>query len=121
MAEAAMAALRAEVVGLAERVQLSEQHGVRVASEMDTLRAETNAALREANKHTQELKTRGGGGEREQRLDLVDVKSMQPQVFSGHQSESYKQWAKKVRAFCNARKPGFRKAGVGGAGSAAHR
>ena len=109
MAEAALAALRAELVSVAERLQLSEQHGVRTASELDKLRLETDTALREASNQIAELKTKGGG-DRADRLDLVDVKSMQPQVFSGHQSESYKQWAKKVRAFCNARKPGFRKA-----------
>ena len=109
-AEAAVAALRAEAIALTERLLLSEQHGVRVASELDGLRAETDAALREANKQISEFKKSGSGTAYEERLDLVDVKTMKPQVFSGHQNESYKQWAKKLKAFCNARKPGFRKA-----------
>ena len=43
-------------------------------------------------------------------MELVDVKSMKPQVFSGEAQESYKQWAKRVKAFCDARRPGFRQA-----------
>ena len=78
-----------------------------MAEELDKLRKETDAALKAANARINETGQRGTADEK---LDLVDIKTMQPQVFSGHASESYKQWAKKVKAFCNARKPGFRKA-----------
>ena len=97
--------LRAEVVALTQRLLLAETHGVQAAEALDALRRDTDAALRAAN-----ARIDSGGERREDRMDLVDVKSMQPAVFKGSMSESYKQWAKKVKAFCNSRKPGFRKA-----------
>ena len=102
---ATVESLAAEVVALTQRLMLSENHAVQAAEALEKLRKETDAALRAANLR---LDARGGGYE--DRMDLVDVKTMQPAVFKGTMSESYKQWAKKVKAFCNSRKPGFRKA-----------
>ena len=93
MAEAELVAVRAVLAALAQRLLLSEQHSVRVAGELDALRAETDSALKSANQKIDAAGQGGGrgGGYYEDRMDLVDVKTMQPQVFSGHQSESYKQ------------------------------
>ena len=46
----------------------------------------------QARKQIADLESRGGGGRGgyEDRMDLIDVKSMQPQVFSGKVQESYK-------------------------------
>ena len=93
--------LRAELGSVAQRLVLSETHGVKMAEELDKLRKETDAALKAANARISGIGQRSGRAE--DKLDLVDIKTMQPQVFSGHMSESYKQWAKKVKAFCNAR------------------
>ena len=106
------AEMQAEIVALRERLVLSEQHGVRLAEALDVLRGETDEALRNANNKLVELeKYRGGQGfHSPEGMQLVDVKTMQPVIFSGKFQESYKHWAKKVKAFCNARKPGFRQA-----------
>ena len=40
---------------------------------------------------------------------LINAKSMSPKVFHGKTEESYRTWAKKVRAFCNATRPGFKR------------
>ena len=45
-----------------------------------------------------------------QKFDLLDMKTLQPEVFKGKHTEAFKPWAKKVKAFCNAKKAGFRKA-----------
>ena len=45
-----------------------------------------------------------------QKFDLLDMKTLQPDTFHGKQNEAYKPWARKVKAFCNAKKSGFRKA-----------
>ena len=44
------------------------------------------------------------------KIDLIDVKSMSPSSFSGAKTEPWKAWAKKVKAFTNAKLSGFRDA-----------
>ena len=105
---ATVESLRAELGSVAQRLVLSETHGIKMAEELDRLRKETDAARKAANARINETGQRSSHAE--DKLDLVDIKTMQPQVFSGHASESYKPWAKKVKAFCNAPKPVFRKA-----------
>ena len=101
-----MEAMRAEVIALQQRLVLAEQHAVQAAEALDKLRTETDLALKAAN-----LRIDGGyRGDREDRMELVDVKTMQPTVFKGSMQESYKQWAKNAKAFCNSRKAGFRQA-----------
>ena len=60
---------------------------------------------------------KGSGGQQQRDHDvsmmdmgnLINTKSMSPKVFHGKPEESYKTWVKKVRAFCNANRPGFKK------------
>ncbi len=109
---AELQAMQGELVALRERLQLSEQHGVQLAESIDKLRSESDEALRNAHNKIVEIEKsrRETDGRGEHGMQLVDVKTMQPIGFSGKFQESYKQWAKKVKAFCNARKPGFRQA-----------
>ena len=47
----------------------------------------------------------GGNGKK---IDLIDTKAMSPDKFSGGRSESFKGWAKKIKAYCNAKFAGYR-------------
>ena len=47
--------LVAEFEGMKQRLYLSEQHGVKLAESIDTLRAESDSALRAANGKIEEL------------------------------------------------------------------
>ena len=107
---ATMEQMVAEITGLTQRLALSEQQGVRLATQLDAMRVDTETALRRARDMISELDNKDSRGGDRDRLDLVDIKTMTPQAFGGKAQESYKQWAKKVKAFCNAKKPGFRKA-----------
>ena len=54
----------------------------------------------------------GGGGNRgggEKMGQFVNLKTMQPKIFSGAPGDSFRGWAKKVRSYCNASKSGFKK------------
>ena len=53
----------------------------------------------------------GGGGadQREPNIKLIDLKTMAPTKFAGKSEEPFRTWAKQVRAYCNASRPGFRK------------
>ena len=54
-----------------------------------------------------------GQGDREERghssIKLIDMKTMAPKTYAGKPEEPFRAWAKKVRSFCNASRPGFRK------------
>ena len=100
--------MQAEIVAMAQRLQLAEQQGVRLASELEQTKAQTDDALKRAHEMIKNLEQARAPDK--DRMDLVDVKSMAPQSFGGKREESYKQWAKKVKAYCNARRPGFRQA-----------
>ena len=52
----------------------------------------------------------GGGGQGGKNFELVDSKSMAPAVFTGAREEDWKGWAKKVKAYTNAKLPGYREA-----------
>ena len=93
----------------------------RAASVHDTLQAahnalrmESDSALRRLQDNFENIRTappldHGGRGGGRWELELVDTKSMTPGMFSnGVQGQPYKVWNKKQKAWCNAKKPGFR-------------
>ena len=51
----------------------------------------------------------GGHGGGDQHIKLIDLKTMAPKSFAGKPEEPFKAWAKIVRSYCNASRPGFRK------------
>ena len=52
----------------------------------------------------------GQGGQRDGRFELIDTKTMTPTKFSGMRTDHFKQWAKKLKAYTNAKVNGFREA-----------
>ena len=51
----------------------------------------------------------GGGSEpREEKVSLANIKTMTPKDFDGTQEGYFRTWAKKVRSYCNATRPGFK-------------
>ena len=103
-------ALQAELAATQQRLALSESHGMRLAEALEKLRVDTDQAFKDAQQRTEEAVRMATLGARKDDVFLVDVKTMQPNIFSGKTNESFKCWAKKVKAFCNARKDGFRQA-----------
>ena len=87
----------------------------------DQVIANANQQIQNTNQQIQHLQvanaqllaasSRGGG--RPEIGRLVDLKTMAPKTFSGAvgngSGDQYKTWAKKVKSFCNASKPGFKK------------
>ena len=49
----------------------------------------------------------GGGGDRVSDTKLIDMKATSPESFDGKVESPFKARAKKVRAYCNASRPGF--------------
>ena len=94
-----------------QRLTLSETQSQQIAEALEKLRKDSDGAIRELNNKVNEMQmSYRAGGEKEDRVDLIDVRNMDPGTFSGSATESWRQWAKRMKAFCNARSPGFRAA-----------
>ena len=91
-----------------QRLALSEAQGVQLAEGLEKLRRESDRAIGEANNRINQLQ--GQRSDHENRVDLIDIRNMDPGTFSGSERESWRQWSKRVKAYCNARTPGFRAA-----------
>ena len=100
----AVAQMRHELHALRQELDLTASQGARTASSVDELRPLTDNALAE-------LRAMVDGNRRgEPALHLIDLKTLQVPIFSGARNESFKTWTKKFKAFCNARRAGFREA-----------
>ena len=99
----------AELMTTQQRLVLSEQQNARLAEGMDKLRSEMEVAMNQAQTRIAELEQRTAGN-KDRGMELVDIRTMDPGVFGGGPSESWKIWSKKVKAYCNARVQGFRAA-----------
>ena len=42
--------------------------------------------------------------------DLLDLKAMKPATFGGARTDKWRPWARRIKAYCNAKEAGFRKA-----------
>ena len=67
--------------------------------------------LRDANRQLVDSVQRGaaGRGAAPETIKLIDMKTMNPKKFDGKPESPFKAWAKSVRTYCNATRPGFRK------------
>ena len=45
-----------------------------------------------------------------QQFDLLGAKELKPDVFKGRATEAFKPWSRKLKAFCNSKRTGFRAA-----------
>lgn len=81
---------------------------MQLAEGLEKLRRESDRAIGEANNRINQLQ--GQRSDHENRVDLIDIRNMDPGTFSGSERESWRQWSKRVKAYCNARTPGFRAA-----------
>ena len=71
--------LTAEVTRLTKRLDLSEKHGATLADSLDKLRREAELSVNQAVGRIAELEARNPATrDREDRMDLVDIKTMSP-------------------------------------------
>ena len=86
---------------------------VRINTEMhnsvNNLQAELAQARVETAKAQADAQTAAMGRQMD-RFDLIDMKAIAPTHFDGNKLESFRPWGKRLKAFCNAKKSGFREA-----------
>ena len=100
----------------AELAQTREQLG-RMAASHDNLqhahlalRSEADGLFRQQRDEIQRSEEKVAKLLFTQKFDLLDLKAMQPEVFKGRRNEPFKPWARKMKAYCNAKRGGFRAA-----------
>ena len=69
------------------------------------LRRESEAAVMNLQHHMQSM---DGASRRGGYSGLLNLKHFEPKVFAGKDNEDIKPWAKKMRAYCNAKKAGYK-------------
>ena len=98
---------------LAAEVSSTNQKLVTTIAEFDRKANYLNNQVTQLQQQNAQLVANGagGGGSRgnDKGMQLVDLKTMRPKVFSGKADESFRTWAKKVRSYCNSTKAGFKK------------
>ena len=74
------------------------------------LRQDTDVAVTELNTELvkSQAETTRAKARHEDRIDLIDTKMISPTSFDGTKVETFKPWTKRLKAFCNAKVPGFR-------------
>jgi hypothetical protein len=75
-----------------------------------TLNAEADRLFREKADQITSLESRVAQTLVKQSYDLLDLKSMKPEKFSGLRAQAWKPWARKFKAYCNGKSQGFRSA-----------
>ena len=79
---------------------------------IDQDRMQKDIKLRELEQAVVSLVAAGGqardGGGRKTGISLLNLKTMEPKVFDGKVEGNFRNWAKKVRAYCNGSRPGFK-------------
>ena len=76
----------------------------------EALNLATQAAMTEKTREIRELEGKIHQQNTKQPVDLLDTKDLKPGGFHGRRNENFKPWARKVRAFCNAKSAGMRSA-----------
>ena len=97
--------LSQEVASITQRLQATITEFDRKANYLNN----QVSTLQQSN--AQLLANGGGGGAKPSAGlgQLVNLKTMQPKIFTGKDSDPFRSWAKKVRSYCNAAQPGFKK------------
>ena len=108
--QAEMIQTRAQLAHVSSRFdQMTAAHTALQAAH-DRLREDAGRILGERANEIQQLERSIAGLVRKNKSDLLDLKAMQPSVFTGAKNERWRPWAKRIKAYCNAKHPGFKKA-----------
>ena len=88
----------------------SEAKTTQLEKLLNTLRHDTDVAVTKLNVDLSKSRAETASARREDRIDLIDMKMISPTAFDGTKLDAFKPWTKRLKAFCNAKVPGFRQA-----------
>ena len=105
-----MGQTRAQLAHVSSRFdQMAAAHASLQAAH-DKLRDDAGRILNERQAEIQQLERSLAGVLKKQHCDLLDLKAMQPSVFTGAKNERWRPWARRIKSYCNAKHTGFKKA-----------
>ena len=105
-----MATMRAQMNLVSTRYdQLNTAHSALQAAH-ESLRNDAGRVLNERAEEIKQLEKSIGGLLRKQNCDLLDIGTLKPTEFRGGRDEKWRPWAKKLKAYCNAKQNGFKRA-----------
>ena len=108
--QAEMQQTRAQLQAVSVRFDgLSAAHTALQAAH-DLLRSDSSRVLGERGDAIAELERSLASLLKRQHCDLLDLKAMKPTVFKGERNEKWRPWARRTKAYCNAKHAGFRSA-----------
>ena len=108
MAEARFQAIAAELAQTRAQVLAVTQAHDTLQAAHEALNTAAQTAMQQRMVEIRDLEDRMKTQIFQQKVELLDTKDMKPGGFHGKRSESFRQWARKLRAFCNAKSPGMR-------------
>ena len=83
---------------------------VRITGEMATIRTQAAQAIADSEARLSAAIASSNGNQKDEDFKMVDFKVNKPADFYGRREESWKSWSRQFKTYCNAIKPGFRKA-----------
>ena len=102
-----------EIANLNAQLEQNRQHTAQLVTNLESVRAEASNAVSELRRQIAELQQRGGGTagkEDPDKMNLLNLRTLEPNVFTGAKDENYKIWSKRIKTYCNVQRDGFRKA-----------
>ena len=108
--QTAIMALQTEVAQLKTALQTGASAHDALQRAHEALNGAAQAALADKDNQIRAVEDRLRTLIFRQNFDLLDSKDLKPDVFKGLQTEAFKPWQKKFRAFCNSKRTGFRSA-----------
>ena len=76
-----------QVASLQQQLEQNRQHTSQLVTSLENVRNEASAAVAELRRQLAEVQQRGGGGGRDpedpERMNLLNLRTLEPKVFSG--------------------------------------
>ena len=117
MAAAGMTAEQQAIVALQNALAQAQQQIATQNTAHETLRSAHDAlnlaaqnALADKERKINEVEANLKNLIFRQQFDLLDSKELKPEAFKGRSTEAFKPWQRKMKAFCNSKRTGFRAA-----------
>ena len=105
------------IVALQQELAITKDQVMRVTDAHDTLQRAHEALNQAAQQLFTQKDLQIQESERKlkdlifrQQFDLLDSKELKPDNFRGRTTDAFKPWQKKMKAFCNSKRTGFRAA-----------
>ena len=88
-----------QIASLQAQLEQGRQHTAQLVTNLESVRNEASTAVADLRRQLAELAQRSGGRDPEdpERINLMNLRTLEPKAFSGSKDENYKTWAKRIK------------------------